>query len=321
VQQRFKCRHAHNLVLKDLPQHFQSFTLSSAASTEEDMIPAPDMGRTVMMRPAYDSARIAITAESTEYAPPVALPRLLVSLAVGDAGAHQAVAARCITCLACEVWSAPSAVTTSCAWPHEGLAACCLFALIPNKKTALHKCCRRSQMCIMRFKLEPSSRITVAPFMSSPQQSLACQVCVLGATGRRRRLLWSQESSRGQGLGWPRSCFWSFAENRTVLGVRPLSICTAHTPWAGWGSYRRCSLCSSKRWNGWASNQAIVMQGPNDGLSRGHCCHTIQPDQGAAVARRSAADMRSCFQAKRCQLACEADSRDLLQHNQMERPL
>ena len=53
-------RHAHQVVLKDLPQHFQSFTLSSAASVEEDMLPAPELQRTVLMRPAHESARIAI---------------------------------------------------------------------------------------------------------------------------------------------------------------------------------------------------------------------------------------------------------------------
>jgi hypothetical protein len=56
------CRHAHQVVLSNLPQHFQSFTLSSAASTEEDMIPAPELNRTVMMRPAYESARFAVDA-------------------------------------------------------------------------------------------------------------------------------------------------------------------------------------------------------------------------------------------------------------------
>jgi hypothetical protein len=61
---RPECRHAHQVVLKDLPQHFHSFTLSSAASTEEDMIPAPDITRTVMMRPAEESTRIAISAEN-----------------------------------------------------------------------------------------------------------------------------------------------------------------------------------------------------------------------------------------------------------------
>lgn len=56
------------MVLKDLPAQFQSFTFSSSASQQEDMIPCPDVKRTVMIRPAFDSVQIPVSADSG-YAP------------------------------------------------------------------------------------------------------------------------------------------------------------------------------------------------------------------------------------------------------------
>lgn len=63
------CRHAHQVILKHLPQHYQSFTFSSAAAQEEDMISTPHTKRTVLMRPAFETASIA-TAENECALPP-----------------------------------------------------------------------------------------------------------------------------------------------------------------------------------------------------------------------------------------------------------
>jgi hypothetical protein len=52
------CRHASQLVLKDLPPPYQSFVKSSNISQEEDMIPEPDLEHNVMMRPSFDSVQI-----------------------------------------------------------------------------------------------------------------------------------------------------------------------------------------------------------------------------------------------------------------------
>lgn len=56
----FFCRHAQRTILMDLPQHFQSFTLQSAASPEEDMIPRPNLEATVMTRPPLGGCEINI---------------------------------------------------------------------------------------------------------------------------------------------------------------------------------------------------------------------------------------------------------------------
>lgn len=52
----------------DLPQHFQSFTLQSDASQEEDMIPKPNLEGTVMTRPPLGGCEININPGSA-YAP------------------------------------------------------------------------------------------------------------------------------------------------------------------------------------------------------------------------------------------------------------
>lgn len=53
-------RHAQRTILADLPEHFQSFTVPSAAVQSEDMIPAPELHSTVMTRPAYEHAQLTV---------------------------------------------------------------------------------------------------------------------------------------------------------------------------------------------------------------------------------------------------------------------